>query len=170
MTRAVLPAAVALTVLALSPTAALADPCACYPPGCPCACECSYSGMIQCSASITCQSNQSASCSCDSTGCSSSCSTNTNQGISHLSLLQRYESVGANLHALAVHVAKLDPEWTVALESGLSAGAPVTRDYEWESGLEFETALDTVAGDFSACADVDWANRTVTFRAAGNCS
>ena len=163
---------IALIVLfALSATSASADPCDCTPPGCGCACNCSHYGMTTCVLSKTCLSNQKATCTCSETTCSSSCSTNPNQGLSNETLFFHFDIASGLLPSVGQHLRGIDADWSFVVESGLiGTGTPLTETYEWSSGADLGVFLDTLAEEFSACADIDWTNEVVTFRVEGNCS
>ena len=160
-----------IVLFALTATSVPAAPCDCTPPGCPCACNCSHYGMTTCVLSKTCLLNQKATCTCSETTCSSSCSTNPNQGLSNETLFYNFDVVAGLLPSVGQHLKGIDADWSIIVESGLvGTGTPLTETYEWSSGVDLGVFLDALAAEFSACAEIDWANEVVTFRVEGNCS
>lgn len=157
-------------VALISTLPAAAEPCGCSPPGCDCACECSHSGITTCNISRSCHVNQRANCTCSETTCTASCTTNTNQGIGTSSEFLHFEINAGLLAAVGQHVREIDSGWAVMYDSGLGTGMPLTQTYTWSSGLDFGTFLNTLADEFSACAEIDWTNEIVTFRPVGDCS
>lgn len=146
-----------------------AAPCDCSPSrDCSCACSC-HNTQGGCSVEQKCRQGERANCSCSIEGCSSSCSSPADV-IESTTLFYNFNLVEANLLAVGDWVINFDSQWNVVLAKGLSSGEPTDREYDFGPGVGFETLLDTLAGDFGACADVDWDRKRVDLRVVGNCS